>query len=714
MSETRAAVSARQVRWAWALFTVVAVLSAGFAALIWLTRFYPGEGLSAPAVLPAVAVVWALIGVVIVTRTGNLVGWVLLAVGLGIAAAPGLQLYALYGIAISPGAVPAPVLVAYFNASPFALVWGIGLLFLVFPTGRPPSRRWSIVAWALVIGAALHALGWIVRLDDAGRPTIPGPWTNTGFAIHNRLAVPPLNWVWQVGVGLALMGSGAAIVSLVQRYRRSNGEEREQLRWLAYVGSLIVVAFFAQITLSIAVGVDSSAGNVTFIITFCAVVMGIPSACGIAILKYHLYDIDVVVRKTVVFTVLALFITIVYVAIVVGIGSLLTDTFALQILATAVVALAFQPVRTWANRVANRFVYGKRATPYEVLARFAERIGDTYASEDVTGRIAHVIAEGTGSERAEVWLHLGDELRPTGAWPSTAANALPIHDGELPPIAGDRVAPVRHLGELLGAIAITKAPDDTLTPNESELLDRLADQSGLILANVRLTADLEAHLEQIEEQARELRSSRQRIVAAQDEERRRLERNIHDGAQQHLVALAVKLRLARSMLEGDPERGRGMLVEIASEIGAARETIHSLSLGIYPPLLEERGVAAALQSQFAGGDLPVQFDADGLARHTIEIEAAVYFCVLEALQNAAKYAGATRIDVRLRDDGDVVTFEIRDDGAGFATSAGGAGTGIRGMRDRLAVFGGWASIESAPGAGTTVRGQVPIDQAVPA
>ena len=195
-----------------------------------------------------------------------------------------------------------------------------------------------------------------------------------------------------------------------------------------------------------------------------------------------------------------------------------------------------------------------------------------------------------------MWLRLGDELRLTAAWPVAGEHAaLALADGALP-IEADRVAAVRHHGELLGAIAVHKRVSEPLTHGEAELVDRLADQAGLILANARLTAD-GGRLDQIAVQAAELRASRQRIVTAQDEERRRLERNIHDGAQQHLVALAVKLRLAKTAVAADPARGRTMLDELGGEIDDALETLRALALGIYPPLLAEKGIAPALAAQ---------------------------------------------------------------------------------------------------------------------
>src|SRR5206468_10316670 len=256
-----------------------------------------------------------------------------------------------------------------------------------------------------------------------------------------------------------------------------------------------------------------------------------------------------------------------------------------------------------------------------------------------------------------------------------------------------RVAPVRHQGELLGAIGVTKPANEPLAPAEAELLDRLAEQAGLVLANARLTADLEARLAQIARQAADLRASRQRIVVAQDEERRRLERNIHDGAQQHLVALAVKLRLAKTALQKDPELGRRMLEEIQGEVDAALDTLRSLALGIYPPLLEDQGIAAALAAQYLRSGLPVRMEADGLGRYPIELEAAVYFCTLEALQNAAKYANATQITIAFLVRNDALEFTVADDGVGFDPAAGGNGTGVPGMRDRISVSGGGARTE---------------------
>ena len=394
-----------------------------------------------------------------------------------------------------------------------------------------------------------------------------------------------------------------------------------------------------------------------------------------------------------------------------AIGATATNP-ALSIAATALVAVLFEPVRVRVQRLANRLVYGERATPYEVLTRFSQRIAGTYATEDVLPRTARVIAEATGATRVVVWLRAGEALHPAARWPADDDGRPPedlvLETGGLPVVEGaDVVVPVRHRDELLGAVSLTKPPGDPLSHQDEVLLDSLVDQAGLVLSNVALTADLEARLQQISARSAELRASRQRIVATQDAERRRLERNIHDGAQQHLVALAVKLRLAHGMLARDPDRGGAMLAEIRAEIDDAIDTLSSLALGIYPPILEEHGIAAALEAQARVASIPVRITAGGIDRQPIETEAAVYFCCLEAMQNAAKYARGSLVEVVLDQERGVLTFAVRDDGVGFDTASTPTGSGLQGMADRLAAVGGSVQIVSSPGGGTRVAGRVP-------
>jgi signal transduction histidine kinase len=270
----------------------------------------------------------------------------------------------------------------------------------------------------------------------------------------------------------------------------------------------------------------------------------------------------------------------------------------------------------------------------------------------------------------------------------------------VPAYPADRLLPVRYQGEVLGALSVSKRPGESLTPTENRLLTDLAAQAGLVLKNVGLREQLLARLE-------EIRASRQRLVAAQDEERRRIERNIHDGAQQQLVALAIKLTLTESLIGTDPDGERELLAELRHDAMGAVEDLRDLARGIYPPLLASAGLAAALTAQARKAPVPTSVTADGVGRYPQDLEAAVYFCVLEALQNVAKYAGATRAGVRLTAGGNDLEFAVTDDGAGFDPESKACGTGLQGMADRLHAHGGSLTVRSSADGGTTILGRLP-------
>jgi signal transduction histidine kinase len=430
---------------------------------------------------------------------------------------------------------------------------------------------------------------------------------------------------------------------------------------------------------------------------------------GVAIMKYRLYDIDVVISRTIVYGSLAAFITAVYVLVVVGIGALGSGSLhtgsrpnlGLSILATAVVAVAFQPVRERVQHLANRLVFGRRATPYEALSEFAGRMGGAYATQDVLPRMARVLAEGTGAERADVWLKTGSTLRAGASWPPDAEAPPPVTmaGGAPPAIAGaNRVTLVSYQGETLGALSVAKRPGENLTPVEGKLMADLGAQAGLLLRNIGLTQQLRARLA-------DLQASRLRIVAAADDQRRRIERDIHDGAQQQLLAIASTLALAESVAGQDDERERALVAQLKTETSGALATLRELARGIYPPLLADQGLATAVHAQAAKAPGPVEVSADGIGRYPAEIETAVYFCCVEALHNAARHAPGSALRIILADTGQGPEFEVTDDGPGFDPAAV-AGSGLRNMSDRLAALGGSCQVDSSPGRGTTVTGRI--------
>ncbi|MBI2237389.1 MAG: sensor histidine kinase [Actinobacteria bacterium] len=695
--------ASRLARSMWALALALLI---GQLVLVFLNRsIQTGEDVFVGGVGVVAAVGFATVGTLIASRQPeNTIGWIFCTIALGFAIAFFAVQYAIRGLVTAATPLPGTTFAAWFQQWVFIVaVAPLGLTFLLFPNGRPPTRKWRPVGWILAAGATVAAIGFVLR---------PGPVNGLaqyGIRVDNPTGIESLGrdlagTIIAIGGVPAFLAALASGVGLVVRFRRARGDERQQIKWLAYV-ALAVLTLFVSLNLfgfiTSSGGEDALLGDIGFYMLVILLAIGIPGASGIAILKYRLYDLDVVVKKTVVFGLVAAFITAVYVLVVIAIPALVvglgTDAgfSPLTLLSTVIVAIAFQPVRNRARRLADRLVYGKRASPYEVLSEFSDRLAGAYSTEDVLPRMAQILGAGTGVERAQVWLRVGGELRPAASWPAEdGAAPIGLRGDELPSFPDQHAVEVRHQGELLGALSVRAPANDPMNPAREKLVHDLAAQAGLVLRNVRLIE--------------ELRASRQRLVAAQDEERRKIERNLHDGAQQQLVALSVKFRLARSMSKKDPQKADALFEEIETETGDALETLRDLARGIYPPLLADKGLAAALTAQARKAPVPVEIDTDGVGRYPREIESAVYFCCLEALANVAKYASASHAELRLSaGDGDLC-FEVEDDGVGFDPGAVAHGTGLQGMADRLDAIGGTLEVRSAPGSGTTVTGTVPV------
>jgi signal transduction histidine kinase len=434
----------------------------------------------------------------------------------------------------------------------------------------------------------------------------------------------------------------------------------------------------------------------------------VPISVTIAILRHRLYDIDLVLNRTIVFGALAVFITGLYVVVVVGVGTLIGDpsNVALTVGTTALVAAAFEPVRARVQHWANVAIYGRRATPYEVLAAIAADMGSAGGGDGQLEGMAALLADGTGAEHATVWVNVDDGLRATACWPShdpAEHPALVVAGGDLElPSGAAHIEPVRHDGELLGALSLDRRREDPVTPREQRLVAELAGQASLVLGNARLRARLRARLE-------ELRASRQRLVATQDEARRRLERDLHDGAQQQLVALKVKLGMARTIAEkeGAGEAVTRRLEQLSATADRAVDSLRSLARGIYPPLLEAEGLERAITAQASSAPIDVVVRADGVGRYSRQVEATIYFCVLEALSNTVEHADASSVEIVLKDLGDRLSFRMADDGRGFDPGTTPRGLGLRNMADRIDALGGEFRVEAAPGTGIRLHGTIP-------
>jgi signal transduction histidine kinase len=634
------------------------------------------------------------IGLLVTRRSENRIGGLFLAIGVMEAFIAALNHYAIVGLGTSP---PLPGArwagwVAYWLVSLIVPAGLFLLLIVVFPNGRAASKRWAWFARIGLVFSALFALSETLLL--------PRMEVTTGIVIDNPTNVAsselPDN-VWIVGM-LFLVGG---VFSLVTRYRRADGEERQQIRWFVFAVATGIGSLVALVIVYFVIGAPEPEPGwfvvATTAVTLLGIAVGVPLACGIAVLRYRLWDLDVVIRKTVVATLVTALISIVYIAIVGGLGALVgsrLDT-ALAFTGAAVLAVAYQPIRRRAGHLADRIVYGPRATPYEVLADFSGRVGGAYADDDVLPRMAEILGEGTGAEAATVWLRLGPELRPAASWPrDRELEAVAVHGTTIPDLE-EPAFDVQHRGELLGALSVSLPANDPMDPTKERLVRDLASQAGLVLRNVRLIE--------------ELRASRQRLVAAQDEERRKIERNLHDGAQQQLVALQVQIRLVEQQVGRNAELELQLLHRLQEAAGAALDDLRNLARGIYPPLLADKGLTVALEAQTHRLAIEVTLEAGGIRRYPREVESAMYFCALEALNNVSKYADATSVTISLSEEDGGLGFRIQDDGRGFDTSRTGYGTGLQGMADRLDAVGGSLGISSEPGRGTTVIGRVPLD-----
>jgi signal transduction histidine kinase len=645
---------------------------------------------------------WATVGALLASRNpSNPIGWLMIAFGLGFLVVGFADEWATYALLTKPGALPLGTFWLWVSNWWFlGFVTAIPVLLVLYPSGSVPTPRWRALVWALVVAALVATLASMLK---------PGPMEIDGSSVTNPVGVRALESAVDVaqiaaGVSYTVLLIPLCILAVILRFRRASGEERQQIRWLAYTAAVGGTAFLVAVVSGINGDADETnlANGISFYVFFLAVGLGIPTSIGVALLKYRLWDLDVVVKKTLVATVLVVLIVAMAGLALLTLSGILVGPVAdepgLTLVAGLIIGALAWPMLRLARRISDRIVYGGRATPYEVLTEFSGRMAESYSTDDILPRMASILGEGTGAEQVTIWLRFADELRLAAGWPPVSrareGRTLPLFA-----VARSGTFEVRHQGELLGAIVVDMPANDPLTPSKERLIGDLASQAGLVLRNVRLIE--------------ELRESRRRIVAAVDAGRRRLERNIHDGAQQQLVALAVKLRLVEDAIDRDPAKARGLLTQLQRDANEALENLRDLARGIYPPLLADQGLIAAVEAQARKLPVPVTVAPDGVGRYSQEVEAGVYFCVLEALQNVAKYANASRVDVGLREADGRLAFVVRDNGVGFDPATSPRGSGLQGMADRIEAVRGTFTLDAAPGRGTTVSGVVPIEETTP-
>jgi signal transduction histidine kinase len=638
------------------------------------------------------------LGRLIVTRARNVLGWVFLAMGAAIALGLPAEGYldAAFQepyVASLPGTPLAGVMA---NLFPTLMALAVPMLFLLFPTGSPPTHRWRWVIRLWIAGSLLSLVWSVFRpgyvYSEMDRFRIENP---LGLGFLEPLGPVLLN----AGVGMVLAAALLSIASLVVRFRRARGEERQQIKWLMLValtaGSIFLVMIVADL---LSIEIEGDFLWTTFVMVL---VLGIPIATALAIFRYRLYAVDVVVSKTIAYVALALGIAAAYVGIVVGIGALIGDTEnqALRVAATAIVAVAVQPAWALLQRVANRIVYGGRATPYEVMAEFGHRMAGVPSVDHVLPDMAEAAARGVGAIAARVRLFLDGSRTRAATWPPDTELSEPT-----------LTLPIDQAGEPIGDLAIMKPANEPLRAAERSLLEDLAAHAGMALENARLSLDLEGRAEELAARNEELRRSRERLVTVRDAQRRRLERELRDGVGAEIARIREQIGFDADRVATHPDEVRASLDHLSERTNAALEDLRGVARGIFPPLLVDEGLEAALSALGRRTGPDTRFSVEGGRsgiRYEPAVEAAIYFCCVQALQNARRHAAGHPVDLTLTYAGDAVSFTVRDQGTGFDVGSARDGEGFRIMRDRMAAFGGTLAIESAPGAGTKVTGTLP-------
>ena len=663
----------------------------------------------------------AIAGLIVWRQPRNAFTWTFAAFAILYAFANFTAQYAIHGLNVAPDSLPLADVAArlqLFIGVPF-IVCALSALFL-FPDGRLSSARWVV---PIVLIVLLQLADVALQLDDpyflmigyAGKQGVPvgnlPEWRTIGYALRwlreDMLPFMPGDALfWGNNVLAVLLGAG-----VLTRLRSASGEAKLQVKWFAYAVTFAAIAFLINRTDWLAAilladrlpVVRQEVRDILHPVALWAdqafnITMGllVPLSIGIAIMRYRLYDIDLVISRTIIYGGLAAFVTLCYGITVAAVGSLVGETAGMgpivTLIAIAVIALLLEPVRGRLNAFANVAIYGKRANPYEILSDFARSVGQAESSDVLLPRMAQLVRDGAGASLVEVWVRVGERLRLAAASPASPATETLADANDLATRAGPTgtVVPVFQDNEQLGALVVRKPRGDQLTPTEARLLNDLASQAGLVFGRFRLFE--------------ELRESRARIIAAQDEERRRIERDLHDGAQQRFVNAMLNVGMAQAMA-GPTSETSDLLQHAAREMQAGLSELRDLARGIHPPLLTESGLHAAVAS--LADRSPIETSVVGVPdrRYAEPVEVTAYFVVAEALANAAKHSHASSIKIRIAEDAGRLRVEVSDDGIGGVDAR--QGSGLVGLRDRTAAIGGSLQVESPYGHGTVVRAELP-------
>lgn len=603
-----------RVRLGWSLFAVTVLLAVAEVVLLVLGEppLFSLETLEEGFPLVTVgAVAASAIGALIVTRyPGHRIGWLFIIGQLGTMLGLAAQAYGAYALTEGVGPTTAGHLamwVAGHLGGTFALTL-MALLLLLVPDGHLLSRRWSWAIGVTVLGLALHVAGWLTV--PPGEVTADGtdPETHQLAQVLVLLAVVAL-----------LVGLIAGTTSLVIRLRRAEGDERAQLRWIATAAAGLAISVPLGLVLSLLPGAGTWVSSVTVMVAY----LFLPVFTGIAILRFRLYDIDILLNRSIVLTVLTGFVATGYIALVVVFGELDDasdgDASWSSLLATVLVALAFQPLRRRVNRFADRLVYGAQAAPYEALAEFSDEVGRSRSLAEMLPRMAEAVGRAVGARQAEVWVDVPGHS-PEGAWwPGRSSSA---HDHVVPVVDGC---------ETYGGLGVAMPAGRRLRPAEHQLLSDFAAQLAKAFQSFRLEAELADQVDLLAQQGEELERSNRRIVSAEAVERSRFETAIAREVLPHLGTMPQELAALRS----EEPWPREQVEQLLARTSTALESLRTLTRGVFPAQLAHRGLGAALSShaELAGLGEALTMDASVRGRRfDPQVESVAYFCAVELLR----------------------------------------------------------------------------------
>jgi len=574
----------------------------------------------------------------------------------------------------------------------FAWFVAIFMVCALFPDGkyqRPYEQRMTAVLVAAVPVLTAMQLAGSARLEEGSFV-----WQDIVSA-RNPVAAPALAGLGavaavaiQAGIAVLLLG----VVVLIARYRRFGPAERRQIAWplygLALTGCAIGLLGAAHS------GINMLPGWLQYLLWL--PVLFIPAGLAIGIVRYQLLDIDLVIRRSVIYGALWLLIAAAYAGLAAasGVAAGHRVPLNLAVAVTIVATMVAAPLRRRLERLADRLVFGRRLSGYELISQLGARLEASPGPEDVAGTVASSVRAGLDARWVRVSLgrHSKRPVAVAGIDPGGPDDPV-LH------------VPLVHGPDVLGAIDCGPKAEGRYSDKDAELLATLGRQAAMAIRNSQLTSELSRRFD-------ELAESRARLVHAEAAGRRQLERDIHDGVQQELVAVLARLGLARNQLRRDKGLAEVTLKDVLADGRRALEGLQELVRGIHPPVLTDRGLVEAVRERAARLPIAAEVSSDGLppgARFGPDTEAAAYFFICEALGNVLKHARAARALVRLRADNGRLAVEVRDDGGGFTTQDT-AQSGLRGLRDRIEALGGQMDIASTAGRGTTVSAWLPIGE----